>query len=351
MRFLSRRAGARPRFVAIGVLVAAVALGGAVKLGSAATTRVSAQIVVLNDSSPLILGTATPGGNMGYDLVITNTGATTLQRVTFTDTIGPNGSVAYVNSADPAVQCSGVGTSTLTCFRDNLAAGAGFDVTVLFKTDPNAQAGDPLVNTLSGTIGTGPNPGPNDGFSASVTRSYSSPSGGSLTQSLALAGDTLTAGGAQTSRIELPPGFLNGFNFVGVTLQNLSGPAGAPPGGCGTVSRPCLPFETSTTIPPAATFNTTGPFFNGTSTAGYRWSFVVPVSNTFTVRGAGVFHTDANNQNGQVLPECVISGGQPQAPTTAPGLCVASKTLNTTTNPHTVTYTGLGIANGHTWGF
>ena len=344
MRFLSRRAGASPRLVAIGVLVAAVALGGAVKVGSAASTKVSAQIVVLNDSSPLILGTATPGGNMGYDLAIANTGTTLIKRLVFSDTIGPNGIVVYVNTGDPAARCTGLGTATLTCVRENLKAGAGFHVTVLFKTDPNAQPGDPLVNTLSGTISIVPNPGPGDAFSASATRSYSGASG-SIVQSFALPGETLAAGGTgQTSKVTMPGSFVNSNAFVGTTLQNLSGPAAEPPSVCGD----CLAFETRITIPTSTVFGTTGPFFNGTTAVPFTWTLRLPGSlHPPPFVAHGVWHADGNG-NVVKLPNCARDAlNNPLPLTTSPGICVSSLTQAPVTDDFVAT--GLGLTNGSYW--
>ena len=344
MRFLSRRAGARPRFVAIGVLVAAVALAGAVKVGSAATTRVSAQITVLNDSSPLILGTATPGGNMGYDLAIANVGGTTIKHLVFTDTIGPNGRVVYVKTGDPAPTCSGIGTATLTCVRDNLKAGAVLHVTVLFKTDPNAQPGDPLVNTLNGTLSTAANPGPNDAFSASATRSYSG-SSGSITQSFALPGDTLNAGGTgQTSQVTMPGSFVNSNAFVGTTLQNLSGPAAMPPSTCGD----CFAFETRITIPTTTVFGTTGPFFNGTTALPFTWTLTLPRAlHPPPFQAHFVWHADGNGTVVR-LPNCARDAlNNPLPLTTSPGICVSSITTQGVNEDFVAT--GLGLTNGSYW--
>jgi len=150
------------------------------------------------------------------------------------------------------------------------------------------------------------------------------------------------------SAVTLPPGFLNNFKFVGVTLQNFSGSAATPPTGCGG-SFTCQLFETATTIPAASAFGTTGPFFNGspTNVAAYTWSFTIPVPNNF--KAQGVWHTDDFGQNGGAVPTCALSGGNPVPPTAAPGICLVSKTVDKKKN--LATYSGLGINNGHTWGF
>src|SRR3954471_21708085 len=88
-----RRAGAAA------LLVALVALGGAVAGGNAAPSNgVSAAFTVLNDVSATIPGQPTPGGNVGYDVVVTNGGTSTINHVVLTQSIGSAGSVVFIKA-------------------------------------------------------------------------------------------------------------------------------------------------------------------------------------------------------------------------------------------------------------
>ena len=351
-----RRLASRRALAVVGLLaaVAVVALGGAIKVGRAASANpVSWTFTVLNDVSATIPGQPTPGGNIGYELKGAADQGQTANHLVLTESIGSAGKVVYIGSTgNPGLSCSGLNTATLSCSLSQLKAGGTFDVVVLFKTDPTATPGSTVSNTVVGSFDpqtpNGTNNRQTDTFGPTTpqTRVYAGLSDGSLSQSLGLKNDALVAGGTQTSSVNLPPGFLNNFKFVGVTLQNFSGPAATPPTGCGG-SFTCQPFETATTIPAASAFGTTGPFFDSTNVDAYTWSFTIPVSNNF--KPQGVWHTDDNNQNGGPIPTCAISGGNPVPPSAAPGICLVSKTVNKKTNR--ATYSGLGINNGHAWGF
>src|SRR2546430_17669775 len=112
MRHLSTKGRAATRLLALAGLIAALALSGAAKVGLAGTNgTLTHTVTVLNDQSPLILGTPTPGGNIGYDLNLNNTSTNMLNHVAFPDTIGSRGTILHVN-APPNVLFSGLGTST-----------------------------------------------------------------------------------------------------------------------------------------------------------------------------------------------------------------------------------------------
>ena len=342
-RLVSRRA-----LVVLGLLVASavVVLGGAIKNGTAAPApKVSWTFTVLNDISATIPGQPTPGGNIGYELTGVADQGQTANNLILTESIGEKGKVVSISSTgNPGLSCSGLNTPTLSCSLNALLPGGTFDVVVLFKTNSTATPGSNVSNRVVGNFDNKDTFGP----TALVVRHFSGLGNGSLSQSLTLPGDALTAGGVQTSRVTMPPGFLNNFNFVGVTLQNFSGTAVTLPPGCGG-SFTCRPFMTATTIPTASSFGTTGPFFDGSTTnvAAYTWSFTIPVPNNFTAHG--VWHTDDNNQNGDSIPKCVFLSGNPVPPTAAPGICLVSKEVNNQT--HVATYSGLGINNGHGYGY
>jgi hypothetical protein len=337
---VSRRA-----LVVLGLLaaLAVVVLGGAIKNGRAASApKISWTFTVLNDTGNTPAA-PTPGGNIGYELTGTADQGQTANNLILTESIGEKGKVVSISSTgNPGLSCSGLNTTTLSCSLNALLPGGTFDVVVLFKTNSTASPGSNVSNRVVGNFDNKDTFGP----TALVVRHFSGLGNGSLSQSLTLPGDALTAGGVQKSGVTMPPGFLNNFSFVGVTLQNFSGSAVTLPPGCGG-SFTCQPFMTATTIPAASTFGTSGPFFNGSNVAAYTWSFTIPVPNNF--KAHGVWHTDDNNQNGAAIPECVFSSGNPLPPTAAPGICLVSKAVNPQT--HLATYSGLGINNGHGYGY
>jgi hypothetical protein len=354
MKALTGDGRAKTRLVLLLALIAALALGGAAaKISSAATNGVlTANATVLNDQNPLVLGAPSPGGNIGYDLSVINGSTNTVNHLVFTDTIGNKGTVVFIN-APANVSCSGMGTSTLSCTSVQLASGAGFDVIVLFSTDPNAVGGvDQIINTGSGTYAPQSNNTSNnrtDGTKSftfpTVPRTYAA----GKDQSLALANDPLnTGGGFFVSSVRMPPGFLHSNNYVGVTLQNNPG---VLPANASTVCPTCQPFQVQTTIPLASTVDSpNNPFLVmgvGGSTDPYTWSFTIPVPKGF--KPTGVFHEDDNLANPQLLPTCQTVGGQPVPLTVAPGICVSSMTVSKGSQ-WTVTYSGIGVANGYGWG-
>jgi uncharacterized repeat protein (TIGR01451 family) len=291
---------------------------------------VSAKITVLNS--------VTPGGNVGYDVVVSNTGNAVAKNVSFTETTGPNGKAMFFSASSPEVTCTGVGTATLTCQKANLGKGTSFKVTVLFQTDPNAASGSSLVDTVTGSSSQG-------SFSARETRTYAANNAGATVQSLALPNDDIDAGGTgQTSGIDMPGGFVNAFPFAGTTLQNLSGAAATPPAVCTT----CLSFVTQLTIPATTTFNTTGPFWNGQEARPYTWTLTLPGS----LRPIGFFPTAVWHMDGAgnvvQLPFCARdSHNNPLPLRTAPGICVSS--IGEAEGSRTIIATGLGLTNGSYW--
>jgi|SRR5690349_14046475 uncharacterized repeat protein (TIGR01451 family) len=309
--------------------ICALALVGAVTFAFAAG-GVTAKITVLNS--------VTPGGNVGYDTLVSNTGSTVANNVSFTESTGPNGKVVFFSVTTPEVTCTGVGTSTLTCQKAKLPKGASFKVTALFQTDPNAAPGSSLVDTVAGSSSLG-------AFSASETRTYAANNGGAAVQSLALPNDDLDAGGpGQTSSIDMPGSFVNSLSFAATTLQNLSGSAATPPAVCTT----CLSFVTQLTIPTTTTFNTTGPFWDGQEARPYVWTLRLPghlLPSGFVP--SAVWHRDGAGNVVQ-LPFCARdSQNNPIALRTAPGICVSS--LVGSPQSEDIVATGLGLTNGSYW--
>ena len=357
MRFLT--GVGRARLVLLIAVVAALAIGGAAaKVGQAGTGTngvLSAAVTLVTDQSGVPLA-PTPGGNAAYDLNVSNNSINTLNHLIFTDTNGPGGTVEFFN-APATVSCSGVGTPTLSCSSAQLVSGASFDVIVVFKTDPNGTPGGAITpNAMNGTYAPQSNNTSNSRTDPTKTfqaagpaENYGGGSGAVVSQSLTLPGDPLAndSGGFFTANVKMPPGFLHSNNFVGVTLRNNSN---VLPPNAAVACPSCQPFEVTTTIPLATTVTSANnPFLGGGSTQPYTWSFTISVPNGF--KPQGVFHTDDNNANGAPLPSCQVVNGQPVPLTTAPGICVTGIAVNKHTSPNTATYSGIGVANGNTWGF
>jgi hypothetical protein len=350
MRLKRRNVGVW-RLAAFAALFGVLVLGGAAKVSRATTNGVLvATVTVLNDQSTLVLGTPTPGKNIGYDINLANPidNPNTLNHIAFTDSI-PGGKIVYLH-ADPGVTCSG--TTTLSCTSQQLSSGASIDVIVLFQTDKNGTGS--FDNTLNGTyapasLNTKNNrTDPTKTFTVTTPRSYADTFSGSVAQSLALPSDSLSAGGpGQSSSIQLPPGFVNSNNYVGTTLQNLSGTAATVPPltVCGT----CLHFETDVTIPLATNYSTAGPFLNALL-QGTPYTFTVRIPAGLLPNGFkpnGVWHEDGAGQVVQLTACAVDSSNNPIPLTTDPGICIASLTQLKPSKD--VLAVVLGFSNGRYW--
>ena len=320
--------GVRRAVVAVSAVVVLVllALAGGVGRGSASPGGVSTTFTVLNDVSATIQGQPTPGGNIGYAITVTNNTNRALQDVNLSEGIGDAGLVALINAT--GISCSGLNAKRMTCHLTSLASGGSFSVTVLFRTDPSAAPGSQVTNKVIGTF-------KNDTFGpGSVSRTYANTNSGSVTQSLALPTQQLTAGGpTQTSGVTMPGGFVNNYNWVGTTLNNHTG----------TTCPTCLPYITDITIPAASSFTTSGPFFDALSnTQPFEWRLFVPKSAVpLGFVPTTVFH------NGVALPNCAIVAGNPVPNTSPPGICVTS--LARSSVDDSITATGLALSNGSYW--
>ena len=344
-----RSLGTARRWVIFAALLAALAvLAGAATVGRAATdATLTTSVKVLNDQSPLVPGTPTPGGNIGYELNLLNdpTNTNTFNHIKFTDTIGAGGTVVYVNTT-ANVSCSGKGSATLSCTSAQLASSESLDVIVIFKTPTNGTGS--VHNVWDGTyapVGTSNKRTPNKSFNIATDRLYTDSASGTVDQSLALPNDGLSAGGTFSAAVTMPNGFLHN-DYVGVTVQTISG--ATPPSDCTN----CQGFQEKLTIPLASSFTTTGPFGDGTQTDTHYFTWQLHVDGSLlptSFKPAGVWHTDDAGQHGQYLPTCATdSTGNPLPPTSAPGLCVSSFTTKKNDKNY-LTYYGLGVNNGNNW--
>lgn len=370
MRLL-RSLGTTRRWVIFAALLIALAvLAGAASVGRAADNgTVSAAITsVLNDdTSTLVLGAPTPGKNIGYTYSFTNTGSNTINHLVFSVYISGSitgtpkvGAVKYFTVSDPTVSCT-AGTA-LSCTQGQLASLATFTMTVIFSTDPNATGGpngDKIYPFFTGTYSpqslnqTNNRKQDTKTFSADNSgsiRNYEDPLSSTKSQSLSLPNDPLDVGSGFTANVTMPKGFLNSRNYVGVTLQNLSGDSVTTPTLCGT----CIKFKTVVSIPLATHFTNTGPFYDGSSTAAYTWTVFIPGSLLPSgFKPTHLYHVGLD-ENGQpwegyldTCPTDPVTGAFVPLKAT-PGLCETSVTQKRNTKD--VTYTGLGLDNGSNYG-
>jgi uncharacterized repeat protein (TIGR01451 family) len=321
------------------VLTGIVALSGGATSGRAA----NAPGLTMGMHDPTALNVPTPGGNIGYSVTVTNNSTSTANHLSLSQSLSQsNGAVAAVVYADGSgISCPAVTTppaSSLSCQITKLDPNASFTVTVIFTTDEAATA---VTDTAVLAFDSQTNGTANQKtVTQSTTTTLDDGLASSLSESLTLRGDHLTAhgGGGQTSDLTMPPGFLNNNGYVEASLKNSAG--GDP------ACFACVQFQTVITIPFASSFSPTGsttnPFWFGPTAAPapFTWSLTLPGSllpKNFKLHG--VFH------NGTLLPFCTLGiDGTPQPTTVAPGICVA--TLHQTPSTKTITATGLALTNG-----
>lgn len=345
MKVLTADGRGRIRFLVLAVLASALVLTGAAKVGHAGTGtngQLTAVVTQLNAPSP--------GGNIGFEVKITNIGASTVNHIQFTDALTgtPPTTFPIVSTSDPT-DCSGA-TTTLSCSFAQILAGGVIDVTVLFQTDSTAAAGSVIgTNTFSGTYSPQSNNTSNSRsdptrqfVTQTLTASYAA---AGISNSLLLGKGKLGAAGTvgQTSNITMPPGFLNNNSFVGTTLQNL---IGTPDAGC----TGCLKFHTDVTMPSAPNFNPHNPFWNGTNAAPYELDVRIPAAqlpNGFHTHN--VWHKDDSvGATIQKLQNCTYDAlGNPQPQLTPQGICVGTYTLLKPSGDLSVVLWAL--SNGSTW--
>jgi uncharacterized repeat protein (TIGR01451 family) len=340
MGYVRRLRDRRARWLGTGLVVLALgvaALAGGAAIGKAANqpSIVFPHPTVLNDLSQTIPGQPSPGGNIGYTVSVSNSGTSTANHISVTETISA-GTLVYVSTTGGLVcpDFTSTTVATLTCSVGKIEPGTSISVTTLFRTDPSALPGSNVTTNFVIGFDSQTNGQPNrKTLTDSVTRTIAGNAEGSLAQSITLHGEKLSAAGAgQTSELTMPDGFLNNFSYVGAQLLNV--PDSTPCTGC-------APFETDITIPPASSFGTGGPFLNALLAAKpFSWKLTLPgslLANNFKLHG--VFH------DGTLLQMCAVdANGNPQPLTTAPGICVA--TLVQVPNTKSITATGLAVANG-----
>jgi len=320
--------------VLVALALAVLALAGAATNGRAAgSPGVDVSTTVLNDPSSTTPGTPSPDGHLGYRIVIANQGTSSANHLSVSEAIsGVPVDLDFVDSS--GITCTATTTSapTVTCNLDQLGAHTTAVVTLLLHI-PLGSVGSVSNHAViafdSQTNGTS-----NRKTTIWDTTRTLAVADGPVSESVALHGEKLAAGGTgQTSGLAMPVGFLNQVPFVEATLQNSS----ATPR-CSH----CPPFQTQITIPTASTFTptppATDPFYDGSATAPFTWTLVLPgaqVPNGFKL--TGVFH------DGDPIPFC--GGVAPNwVPNTTTGICI--ETLVQDTKTKTITAVGLALTNG-----
>jgi uncharacterized repeat protein (TIGR01451 family) len=319
----------------LALTVSAIALAGAAGTGRAASSPAVAptSFSILN-ADPSQFFEPTAGGNIGYDITVANNGTSIANHLSLTETIGTKGVLVYrsasitANGAPIACNDPGSSVSKLTCTISKLDVGASFRIIALFRTDPNAQIGDAVVDTATLAFDSQTNGQANQKTTSylSDTTNIVGETDGSLAQSIFLPGEHLPAfGSAQTSDLAMPGNlFLNDFNYVGGSLKNES---------AGALCLHCPAVLTRITIPSATSLLTTSPFWNGSTPNPFTWTLTLkqlPNGYKFT----GIYH----NGDTTPLPMC----DTPTTPNTTTGICVA--TLNITKK--SIVATGLALDNG-----
>lgn len=340
---------------ALALAAACVAFAGGAATSNAATSNgvVVTSWSVLNDpGNGDILGQPSPGGNVGYDITVSNQGTSTANHVVLTESIGTGGQVALIARAT-GIACSG--TTTLTCQLKQLPSGGTFRVIVLFRT-PGLPASPTLTNTIVGSFDpqtTGP---PNkrqtdtfgpcqDGFETgatcstsngvdAVTRQYAGlntdgTTKKSFSESLALAKDALTVQGdvGQTGSVTLPDAFVNtnpdlgaANQYVGTTLETLQGTPG-----CAT----CLPYQTDVSMPLASTFTTAGPFWDGSTPKAFSVKITIPTAVLpSNFKPTGLWHAANSLATPQQVQNCTYDTAGVAQPQLTGGLCVSTLVLD-----------------------
>jgi uncharacterized repeat protein (TIGR01451 family) len=328
--------------------VAAIVLTGGASVVRAASASVTISApVVLNDISSSVPGNPTPGGNIGYTYTVTNGSGSVANHVSLSESLSPSGSVVYVNAT--GISCPTINPAappaTLSCAISKLEPNASFTITVLFRTASNLALNTNVTSNIVVAFDSQTN-GPSNRKTIGTDtppRVISDPLSNSFSESITLPTDTLSAhGGGQMSDLTMPNGFVNSnidLNdptvgpFVGASLQNDAD--GTP------LCSGCPTYETVIDIPRAHTFDTAGPFWDGTTPKPFNWTITLPgslVPKGFKV--TGIYH------DGALLATCAVVSGAfvPNTDPLGPGICVTSLTQSSKTK--TITATGLALSNG-----
>jgi len=335
----------------VGAVLLAAALttlalaGGAGKGQAAASPLVGPTSYTVLSANPSIAYQPTPGGNIGYRIVVKNGGTSVANHFSLTETIGikhlADGSsvggstVAYrsANYVDTSptdqtpITCTAIGAPALTCTISKLAVNASVEIIVLFKTSSSASATDEVTATSKVAFDSQTN-----GAANQKTVSYDSPTSsiagladGSLGQSIFLPGEQLPAPAAGTgllSNIQMPAeAFLNDVPYVGASVQNIGAPARC---------LKCPAVATDITIPLAGNLNAAGPFYSPLASKPFTWTLTLnqlPNGYKFT----GVYH------NGDLIQPCTGT-----APNASLPICVSTVAITKTS----ITVVGRALQNG-----
>ena len=149
---LTARARNRIAFAFLACALSVAALAGGATTGHAASTAgiVVTGPTVLNDDGLTIPGQPSPGGNIGYSISVANTGTSTANHVSISETLDPAGKLVYINST--GITCPAVNpaapTTSFSCQITKLNPGNSFSITALFQTSSTALPGSTVTNHI-----------------------------------------------------------------------------------------------------------------------------------------------------------------------------------------------------------
>jgi hypothetical protein len=322
------------------VLAAVAALAGAAGSGRAAT-GIDVQLSPLIGSGQNVIQQVSPGGNIGYQLFVRNSGDSTVTQVTIRVA---SDAATYLDSAVSGSSsispvCAGSGT-TLTCTppAGKLSPGDQFTIFARFTAPAVAPPSDQITTTATvtvaaRTVGGSQTNGTTIASSDPVVTATGAPRADSLS-TYARGSEKSQTGQLsdlhpQRFQVALPSTLLS--NNFGVALS-LTDQSGTP------ICPSCLAWRTKVTVPVASQVTNVGnPFYDGTTNP-YTWTMQSLYPPGFKL--GGVAYLDDNDVLHFPIPACDSATPSVSAP-----VCV--DTLVQNRSAKTLTASGRGIENGN----
>lgn len=287
-------------------------LGGAATGLAGTTQQVAASLVC----QPVAIA---PPAEVGCVLTVTNNGSNTANSVTVTD-VATGGT--FTSTTKPS-QCSGIGTSTLTCDIGKLAGGA------IFTETHELSATSALSQEVSGRFSAKPNSRGSDTIDPVTVQTPADVSGDFDGTFADDDGDSVeTSSAISASNPYTTRGVVNGQALFadGLTVHDGISGAGNPncPNGC--FGDKIVRFDIT-------------PLAGGSFPDSFTLSWVI--SGAVVPNGTQAFDVDIFH-NGSPVPFCSIG-------TDPGGACIVSITIDPPTKNITVVAQGPGSGNGD-WG-
>jgi hypothetical protein len=326
--------------MAVLVVAAVAVLAGAAGSGRAAT-GIDVQLSPLIGSGQNVIQEVSPGGNIGYQLLVRNSGDSNVAQVTIavTSDVATYVDSAVSDSSSVSPVCAGSGTS-LTCTppAGKLSPGDQFTIFVRFRAPAVAPPTDEIttratVTVAARTVGGSQTNGTSTTSSDPVVTATGAASVDSLS-TFARGNESSQTGQLgtihpQRFQVSLPSSLLGDTFGVALSLADQSA---AP------ICPSCLSWLTKVTIPLASQVTNVGnPFYDGTANP-YTWTMQSLYPAGF--KPSGVAYLDDTGVLHFPLPAC--GGG---APSVSAPVCV--DTLVQDKKTKILTATGRGIENGN----